>query len=108
MLAVEGLPGVPYAPPMPLVLDPATQVHSPVQVTSTFATFEPRMVPLPLVTAQTSLAGCVRTVTEYAEPVGSGVLKLSMPLLDTDSESAPLSCKIRPLSISPDTVTPTL
>ena len=52
-------------------------------------------VPLPLLTVQTWLAGCVAMVTAYDEFGCKVTANANGPLLDCDRLSAPLSCRTR-------------
>src|SRR5579863_9867288 len=52
------------------------------------------------------LEGCVRTVTLYAPPLLTAVLKVKLPLVVMERLSPPLSCNTSPVPERPETVPP--
>ena len=75
-------------------------------MTATLVTFADPMVPDPLATEQVWPAGLVFTVTLYADPAASPVLKVNGPLALTLRSLPPLSCKTT-VPDRPETVPPT-
>ena len=76
-----------------------------VQVTTTFVTFAPAMLPLLFAITQDCDAGRLATVTLYTELSASAVAKVKLPLAATARSSAPLlrntSEPVIPLTVPP-------
>ena len=78
------------------------------QVTATLVTAAEPMVPEPFATVQVCEAGCVSTLTAYALPLFTWVLKLNAPLALTVRLLPALFCRTRVAPLArPDTVPPT-
>src|SRR5215475_113068 len=77
------------------------------QSTATLVTLLDPIVPVPLATEQVCPGGPFFTITLYAEPAGTGVPKVKLPLADTLRVSLALSCSST-VPLRPETVPPTV
>jgi hypothetical protein len=93
--------------PVSPVIEPL-MLYNGSQVTLTFVTLA-EALPLPLITAQLSPAGCVSTVTLYTPPLATEVAKVKLVAFALRLRSLPpLFCKTNPVPVNPATVPPTV
>ena len=78
------------------------------QLTETLVTLAPATVPEPFETAQLWPEGCRKTVTKYALPLVSGVLKVNGPSAVMARSSPPLLRSTSPVPVRPLTAPPTV